>query len=217
MSPQYRVLLLGPKPDQSADAVIDSLTALFKLGPEQVRNLLRAPRTVIKTGIDLQTAAKYQAALEQRGCMCLVEPEGAATSEQLPVDPPKASSAPAPGAAQAVAAPPPPPPPSSALVFCRGCGKGVHETAPMCPHCGAPQGTAAAAGKAGYSSYDQVPWYRKNWFAILTFLFFWPGLLVVLLSGDVYYESKGQLKTYSTFAKVFLIGWCLLVLAALLL
>jgi len=22
------------------------------------------------------------------------------------------------------------------MVFCRGCGKEIHETAPMCPHCG---------------------------------------------------------------------------------
>jgi len=25
------------------------------------------------------------------------------------------------------------------MVFCRGCGKEIHETAPICPHCGAPQ------------------------------------------------------------------------------
>jgi len=25
------------------------------------------------------------------------------------------------------------------MVFCRGCGKEIHETAPTCPHCGAPQ------------------------------------------------------------------------------
>lgn len=25
------------------------------------------------------------------------------------------------------------------MVFCRGCGKEIHETALMCPHCGAPQ------------------------------------------------------------------------------
>lgn len=25
------------------------------------------------------------------------------------------------------------------MVFCRGCGKEIHEEAPMCPHCGAPQ------------------------------------------------------------------------------
>jgi len=25
------------------------------------------------------------------------------------------------------------------MVFCRGCGKEIHETAPLCPACGAPQ------------------------------------------------------------------------------
>ncbi len=27
-----------------------------------------------------------------------------------------------------------------AMVFCRGCGREIHETAPSCPQCGAPQG-----------------------------------------------------------------------------
>lgn len=29
-------------------------------------------------------------------------------------------------------------------VFCRGCGKPIHRTAPMCPHCGAPQGVGTS-------------------------------------------------------------------------
>lgn len=33
-----------------------------------------------------------------------------------------------------------------AMVFCRGCGKEVHETAPTCPHCGALQGGVKASG-----------------------------------------------------------------------
>ena len=28
-----------------------------------------------------------------------------------------------------------------AMVYCRGCGKEIHETAPTCPNCGAPQVT----------------------------------------------------------------------------
>lgn len=28
---------------------------------------------------------------------------------------------------------------SNAMVFCRGCGKEIHESAPSCPHCGATQ------------------------------------------------------------------------------
>ena len=28
------------------------------------------------------------------------------------------------------------------MVFCRGCGKEIHEKAPACPHCGFVQGAA---------------------------------------------------------------------------
>ena len=62
-----------------------------------------------------------------------------------------------------------------------------------------------SAGK--YARYADVPFYRKNWFAILAFLFFMPILLLVLVTGPVYYEAKGQLKHYSTIAKVFLIAY----------
>ena len=34
------------------------------------------------------------------------------------------------------------------MVFCRGCGKQIHETAPACPICGAPQALAAPQGMA---------------------------------------------------------------------
>lgn len=32
-----------------------------------------------------------------------------------------------------------------AMVFCRGCGKEIHESAATCPHCGAPQGKGSSA------------------------------------------------------------------------
>jgi hypothetical protein len=31
------------------------------------------------------------------------------------------------------------------MIFCTGCGKELHETAPMCPHCGKPQKAGATA------------------------------------------------------------------------
>ncbi len=34
-----------------------------------------------------------------------------------------------------------------AMVFCRGCGKEIHESAMACPNCGAPQRTASATDK----------------------------------------------------------------------
>lgn len=32
------------------------------------------------------------------------------------------------------------------FVFCRGCGKEIHESAPACPQCGAPQAAVNAPG-----------------------------------------------------------------------
>ena len=33
-----------------------------------------------------------------------------------------------------------------AMIFCRGCGKEIHESAPACPHCGAPNAVVPASG-----------------------------------------------------------------------
>ncbi len=88
------------------------------------------------------------------------------------------------------------------MVFCRGCGKEIHESAPLCPQCGAPQGAVSKQEQAPFSTYDQVPWYRKNWFAITCFFIFPLGLWIAVLSGDIYYPSKGQIKTYTTGAKI---------------
>ncbi|MDR0576995.1 MAG: zinc ribbon domain-containing protein [Candidatus Accumulibacter sp.] len=111
-------------------------------------------------------------------------------------------------------------------VYCRGCGKEIDEAASFCPGCGAPQGAAqqsantvqdsaptAVKSKARYATYAEVPWYRRNWFAILCALIFSPGLLFILFTGTVYYERKGELRSYGLGAKIFLIVWCLAWLA----
>jgi hypothetical protein len=59
-----------------------------------------------------------------------------------------------------------------------------------------------------YTDYSQVPWFRKNWFAILCFFIFTPALFLVLVTGDVYYKKKGQLTTYGKVAKNFSLVWC---------
>lgn len=93
------------------------------------------------------------------------------------------------------------------MIFCYGCGKEMHETAAICPSCGARQ---KAGNGLKYTSYDQVPWYRKNWFAILSFFVFMPALFLVLLTGSIYYERGGEVKKYSTFAKIFLLLYSLI-------
>ena len=51
------------------------------------------------------------------------------------------------------------------MVYCRGCGKEIHETAPTCPHCGALQ-------KISRSSSDLIPDGIKGW-SWGAFLFNW--------------------------------------------
>lgn len=40
------------------------------------------------------------------------------------------------------------------MVFCRGCGKEIHDSASACPHCGAPQG--AQTQQVAVSSKSKV-------------------------------------------------------------
>jgi len=42
------------------------------------------------------------------------------------------------------------------MIFCRGCGKEIHESAPICPHCGAPQTVTN-------TSSDTIPDGVKGW------------------------------------------------------
>lgn len=65
----------------------------------------------------------------------------------------------------------------------------------------------SSQNKDGYTSYDQVPWYRKNWFAILCFCLFPLILLIMMLTGDVYYEKDGQLCVYSRNARYVVFLW----------
>lgn len=55
-----------------------------------------------------------------------------------------------------------------------------------------------------YSSYEEVPYYRKQWFFwVMSFV---PLLGVVaiglLLFGDIYYEKKGEVKSFGTANRV---------------
>lgn len=46
------------------------------------------------------------------------------------------------------------------MIFCRGCGKQIHETAPKCPHCGAVQ---AGAAKVEVAAEPPIPAGVKGW------------------------------------------------------
>jgi hypothetical protein len=47
-----------------------------------------------------------------------------------------------------------------------------------------------------YTSYDQVPVYRKQWFFWVMYFLFSPIAVGILLFGDIYYEKKGVVKSF---------------------
>ncbi|MFM2408896.1 MAG: hypothetical protein RL358_1638 [Pseudomonadota bacterium] len=69
-----------------------------------------------------------------------------------------------------------------AMVFCRGCGKEIHESAPACPQCGAPQSTKSTV------VVEAIPDGVKGWsWGAFLFNFIWAianktwiGLLVLV-------------------------------------
>ncbi|SFV01855.1 hypothetical protein [Pseudoduganella namucuonensis] len=71
----YRVVTAGPRDGHTHEHVSARLAALFRRTEEQMRALLAAPRAIIKKQIDFADAQRFKAALEDCGCVCVVEPE----------------------------------------------------------------------------------------------------------------------------------------------
>lgn len=71
----YRVIILGIKPGQNADVVLQKLAATFRQPIERMGALVSGSRTTVKHGVELSYAAAMQVAIEATGCDCVVEPE----------------------------------------------------------------------------------------------------------------------------------------------
>lgn len=113
----------------------------------------------------------------------------------------------------------------TSFVHCRGCGTEIHETAPTCPKCGAPQNIGNASGAAVQPmresktardaktaksaetesldiEYSEVPFYRRRWFYLISVLFFVPLTALIAMTGPLYYQQKGEVKKLPTSARV---------------
>lgn len=82
-----------------------------------------------------------------------------------------------------------------AMVFCRGCGKEIHESASACPHCGAAQRSGAGKSKvtAGVlalllGGLGVHRFYLGQWWGIFYLLFCWTFIpaIVAFVEGIVF-------------------------------
>lgn len=46
-------------------------------------------------------------------------------------------------------------------------------------------------------TYDQVPWYRRRWFLLVTLLLFMPATIGICLTGDIYAKRENAVFRYS--------------------
>lgn len=95
------------------------------------------------------------------------------------------------------------------FAHCRGCGHQIHETAPTCPKCGAPQtpagqgpATAQAPLSGSPSPYGSIPWFRQRWALVCMFLVFPPAAVVIAWSGEIYCLVGTTIKTLPKSAKI---------------
>jgi len=84
-----------------------------------------------------------------------------------------------------------------AMVFCRGCGKEIHESAPTCPHCGARQRTGSGASKNKVTAGVLAlllgglrihRFYLGQWWGIFYLLFCWTFIpsIIAFIEGIVF-------------------------------
>lgn len=84
-----------------------------------------------------------------------------------------------------------------------------------------PSSEAAAppAGSSGFARYEDVPYYRRQWFFWLFFFTFAPVAIAILISGDVYYVKRGEVRGFGILNRIVagVIGaiWALQFIAAL--
>lgn len=85
MEDSYQVVTHGLRDGVTADVAGPQLAALFKCTREQIEPVLASPGCVVKKGLSMALALRYQQALEQCGMHVVIEPY--ADNEAIPVSP----------------------------------------------------------------------------------------------------------------------------------
>ena len=81
------------------------------------------------------------------------------------------------------------------MVFCRGCGKEIHSSAPACPQCGAPQAAVVSIAASKVSSADYGLFLLAIPVVATLLIWFW-------VSGMNLFQSPGSTLTLIMFATV---------------
>ena len=109
---------------------------------------------------------------------------------------------------------------SGNMVFCRACGGTLHSTAPLCPHCGAPQGgggdgitrtfgSSIAMCFSKYATFQgRAPRAEYWWFTLFLLL----GYIAIMILGAVAGSSDGAILA-SVLYGIFALGTLLPTLA----
>ena len=106
------------------------------------------------------------------------------------------------------------------MVFCHGCGKEIHETALMCPHCGARSVTVIRAkGEKSKIAAALLAWFLGGigihkfylgrigwgiayllfcWTFIPAFIAFIEGIILLSMSDEAFNQQYGVASTFPT-------------------
>lgn len=97
-----------------------------------------------------------------------------------------------------------------AMVYCRACGKEIHETAPMCPHCGAPQNQSATTSSiksqtvaglwcAFLGGFGAHRFYLGRIVTgVLSILFFWTYIPALIAYVDLFIIAFSSSESWAT-------------------
>jgi hypothetical protein len=69
----YRIVLLGIQSDKDPDEVKRRLAEAFHAPPEKIGQLLSKFPVIVKSGVDYQSAMKYQDVIGKAGGICRVD------------------------------------------------------------------------------------------------------------------------------------------------
>lgn len=86
---------------------------------------------------------------------------------------------------------------------CPFCNEEILFEAKKCKHCKELLVKFNTNTELKYKTIEEVPWYRTKFSAWLMFFVFPLALMPVVITGDIYYVKKGELKAVGMFGRVF--------------